>query len=234
LIGQQGIPWEIVGYLREAGFYEVALINNIPPHATLVSALVERWRPETHTFHLPVGECTITLEDVAVLLGLKVDGEPVIGRTSYTTDQWKDVIYALLGKRPTTTDITGNRLRMGWLNENFNDINAGEGHQWFLQYTRAYILRLIGGLLLCDLSGNKVSLRYLLLLQDLSESGKLSWGSAVLGYLYRQLCLATDHDKKDIGGCTTLLQLWAWVRIRGLSPDEAGHPIAAGKPLGAR
>ncbi|KAL6321966.1 hypothetical protein AAG906_035881 [Vitis piasezkii] len=33
--------------------------------------LVERWRSETHTFHLPVGEMTITLQDVAVILGLR-------------------------------------------------------------------------------------------------------------------------------------------------------------------
>ena len=40
----------------------------------LVSALVDCWRPETHTFHLPVGEMTPTLQDVSMLLGLRIAG----------------------------------------------------------------------------------------------------------------------------------------------------------------
>ncbi|MBA0614794.1 hypothetical protein Godav_015037, partial [Gossypium davidsonii] len=36
----------------------------------LISALIKWWRPETHTFHLPCRECTITLEDVNLQLGL--------------------------------------------------------------------------------------------------------------------------------------------------------------------
>ncbi|RYQ84069.1 hypothetical protein Ahy_B10g102963 [Arachis hypogaea] len=39
----------------------------------LISTLMERWRPESHTFHLPCGELTITLHDVAYQLGLSVN-----------------------------------------------------------------------------------------------------------------------------------------------------------------
>ncbi|MBA0635080.1 hypothetical protein Godav_024585, partial [Gossypium davidsonii] len=46
----------------------------------LISALIERWRPETYTFHLLCGECTITLEDVQLQLRLLVDKSEVRSR----------------------------------------------------------------------------------------------------------------------------------------------------------
>ncbi|KAH1063834.1 hypothetical protein J1N35_028821, partial [Gossypium stocksii] len=45
----------------------------------LIFTLVERWHPETHTFHLPYGECTIILEDVVLQLGLPIDGSTIMG-----------------------------------------------------------------------------------------------------------------------------------------------------------
>ena len=44
---------------------------------SLLAALLDRWHPETHTFHLPVGEMTTTLQDVAKLLGLPCAGRAV-------------------------------------------------------------------------------------------------------------------------------------------------------------
>ncbi|XP_057732866.1 protein MAIN-LIKE 2-like isoform X2 [Arachis stenosperma] len=66
-------------YLRRAGFYYASLIKRFEYDNPMISTLVERWRPETHTFHLPWGECTITLEDVAMQVGLPIDSEPVNG-----------------------------------------------------------------------------------------------------------------------------------------------------------
>jgi len=43
---------------------------------------VERWRSDTHTFHFPLGETIVTLEDVELILGLPVDGEAVTGITT--------------------------------------------------------------------------------------------------------------------------------------------------------
>lgn len=46
----------------------------------LVNALQERWRPETYTFILPWGECTVTLNDIALLTRLHTDGHLVVRR----------------------------------------------------------------------------------------------------------------------------------------------------------
>ena len=49
-----------------------------------------RWRPETHTFHLPCGEMTITMQDVKAIFDLWLGGLPVIGRVH--NDHWRDLV----------------------------------------------------------------------------------------------------------------------------------------------
>ncbi|XP_057432214.1 protein MAIN-LIKE 2-like [Lotus japonicus] len=52
------------------------LTYNLPSvDKTMMSAFVERWQPETSSFHMPFGEMTITLDDVSSLLHIPVAGK---------------------------------------------------------------------------------------------------------------------------------------------------------------
>jgi len=59
----------------------------------LISIFVERWHKETSSFHLPVGDVNITLDDVALLLHL-----PIIGTFhSFEALHVDEVVFLLVG-----------------------------------------------------------------------------------------------------------------------------------------
>ncbi|CAN1347932.1 Protein MAIN-LIKE 2, partial [Linum perenne] len=71
-----------------SGFGHLRKIPAISLDNPLISALVERWRKETNTFHFTIGEMTVTLQDVALLLGLAIDGAYLlylVGSTIFST-----------------------------------------------------------------------------------------------------------------------------------------------------
>lgn len=72
---------KLKGTFVKPNFYDVALVGTLKLDKVLISAMVERWRRETHTFHMSFGECTITLLDVSIHLGLLIDGLHVTGVT---------------------------------------------------------------------------------------------------------------------------------------------------------
>ena len=65
--------------LQRLGLWHVSQLSDVVADVALISALVERWRPETHTFHLPIGEITVSFQDVSCLWGLPIVGEAVTG-----------------------------------------------------------------------------------------------------------------------------------------------------------
>jgi len=182
----------------------------------IITALVERWRSETHTFHFRTGECTVTLEDVYMLLGLPVGGSAVTGPPNCPLD----VCAHLLGISPPPDKTDGFSLSLTWLkdnivDENFNDQSPPDVK---IQHTRRYILYLIGGFLFPNKSGLFVHNSWVFLLRDFNETRLYSWGSAVLAYLYRGLCEASHPKIKAITGCHFLLQVWGYCRLSHIAP----------------
>ncbi|XP_040952809.1 protein MAINTENANCE OF MERISTEMS-like [Gossypium hirsutum] len=200
-----------MSYLELAGFGSVAQIRYIVLRFDLLSALVERWRPETHTFNFPCGECTVTLEDVALQLGLPIDGSPVTGLSAFTDPD--ALCYQLLGDSPGDGESYFSGVSFTWLKAKHGQLSATATEGELMCAARAYIMHIIRGEMMPDASNDKVHLMYLPLLADLSSVSSYSWGSAVLAVLYRELCRATDPKVRDIGGCLSLLQSWALYRM---------------------
>ncbi|XP_020272715.1 serine/threonine-protein phosphatase 7 long form homolog [Asparagus officinalis] len=64
----------VLELIAQAGFRECSTVRYIRLDWPLITTLIERWRPETNIFHMHIGEYTITLQDVAVILRLRIDG----------------------------------------------------------------------------------------------------------------------------------------------------------------
>ncbi|RYQ90871.1 hypothetical protein Ahy_B09g096833 [Arachis hypogaea] len=98
-------------------FYHASQIGIVQCQKALVNALVERWHPDTHTFHLPVGECAVTLEDVALILGLPTDGLPVTGMTISSFETLEAECLHQFGVAPRKSDCRGSYIKLTWLRD---------------------------------------------------------------------------------------------------------------------
>ncbi|XP_070003647.1 serine/threonine-protein phosphatase 7 long form homolog [Nicotiana sylvestris] len=113
-IGEHPFHAGVVARLQATGFYTIFELGRMQVDWSLITAFVKRWRPETHTFHLPTGEATITLEDVQVLYGLCIDGRAVALPQyirSMTRAQFLDMMMHFTGYRPQG-DAGGSRVAL--------------------------------------------------------------------------------------------------------------------------
>ncbi|KAL0338836.1 UNVERIFIED_CONTAM: Serine/threonine-protein phosphatase 7 long form [Sesamum angustifolium] len=229
---EQDLPIRVQQILHKIGFYGVYRCGRIQYDCHLITALVERWRSETHTFHFRVGEATITLQDVQVIWGLPIDGEPVSGTDlERTSVQWQEYCMQYIGFAPEEGALKGSRLQVKAIIEHISHVHITPDtpHLTVVQYARAVALLLLGGTMCPDSSGNLVSLLYLAKLEDIVAARNYSWGSAVLAFLYRELCNASEKGKAAIGGALQLVQIWAWSRIIPLCPGLGAPRVHMGQ-----
>ncbi|KAL0368776.1 UNVERIFIED_CONTAM: protein MAINTENANCE OF MERISTEMS [Sesamum calycinum] len=135
-----------------------------------------------------------------------------------------------IGFAPEEGALKGSRLQVKAIIHHISrvHITPDTPHLTVVQYARAVALLLLGGTMCPDSSGNLVSLLYLAKLEDIVAAQNYSWGSAVLAFLYRELCNASEKGKAAIGGALQLVQIWAWSRIIPLCPGLGAPRVHMG------
>ncbi|KAL5193490.1 Protein MAIN-LIKE 1 [Glycine soja] len=190
----------------------------------LLSAFVERWHRETSSFHLPVGELTITLDDVSSLIHLPVIGDLHAFQSLHVDDAVQmlvDLLMSLLGLRQSSVaDRT----------------YACNG---YVIYINADAKQVIGQLRLTHIfftywvankSATNVHVVYLEALRDLSMTERYAWGVAALVHMYDQLNDASMSHSRQLGGYITLLQCWIYKHFPSVAESTADQDYDEASP----
>ena len=141
----------------------------ITTNPRLISAFVERWHRETSTFHLPVRNLTITLDDVVSLLHLPITGALYTFKLLVTSDA-----VVLLTKllevspeeaRAETCQVSGPHVQLSWLREVYQ--SRWRARRWVVA-AHTYLLHLVGCTLFANKSATHVHVVHLEAFRDLA------------------------------------------------------------------
>uniref|UniRef100_A0A494G9G1 Aminotransferase-like plant mobile domain-containing protein n=1 Tax=Solanum lycopersicum TaxID=4081 RepID=A0A494G9G1_SOLLC len=172
LVNEHPIHPRVLDVIKLSRLYGVYRSHRPVINRSLITALVERWRPETHTFHFRTGESTITLQDVEILYGLPVKGNAVVGyEPQRSVVDWQNICQRLLGFSPQPQDFEHSILKVSALNAHLRlqprlpDLATQD---MVNEKARCYMFWIIAGLLLADTSGGLLKLMYLPMLEDIT------------------------------------------------------------------
>ncbi|KAE8783743.1 serine/threonine-protein phosphatase 7 [Hordeum vulgare] len=219
----------------------IQLVSRSTPNlnAATITALIDLWRPETHSFHLRTGEMTVTLQDVFMITGLSIEGKPLCMSTD--SEGWRHQMDALIGMSPLEPEVEHggkkDRVPAGasftWIPANFAHCPEDANDEVIQTYACVYMWYVISRTIFVGSTGKNASWMWLKALTVFDN--KFSWGSASLAYLYRQLDDACRRATKDggVGGCMLLLLVWSWKRLPVGRPkavtwktwDDHGNPV---------
>jgi len=169
----------------------------------LVCAMVERWHQETNNFHLPVGEMTITLDDVTCLLGIHVVGR-IIQEDDLDHDHGVELMvnHLLFPVEETVEQVSNNsgafatyttlKERYEHMLNRCNHLLGEDLSEEELSHIRpacvkAFLLLLLGYTLFAGKNSKTINLLWMLAIRYLANIGTWSWGAMGLAFLYEQL-----------------------------------------------
>ena len=137
----------------------------------LISGFAKRWHKETSSFHLSVGEVTITLDDVVSLLHLPITSA-FHAFDALDVDQVMDLLVELLEVRTQEArdeafQCRGTYVRLAWLRDFY--LSKCDVRQWTI-VARAYLLHLVGCTLFANKSATHVHVLFLDAFRDLIQT----------------------------------------------------------------
>ena len=157
-----------VPLLRDTGLLPIARLLDLDHafqfDAPLLSALVDHWRPETHTFHFRWGEMTVTLQDVAMLTGLPLRGHAVVPPPR--RPDWKVRMAERFGD-PIPQNMSG--VPHSWLRR-YMVCPVDATQQVIRTHFLAYLLFLFGWVLFPTTQGDWVHPSYIHLAEALADA----------------------------------------------------------------
>ncbi|MQL73233.1 hypothetical protein Taro_005574 [Colocasia esculenta] len=214
------------------GFGPFLRLDELTLDVALIQALKEWWDPECHAFLLPWGHMVPTLEDVARITGMMVDGQAVTGVT-YTC--YQEMVERLLGLEVTrgrsslvrrvrlqaSLGVADARHQTGEGQANYMGRLTADARAALVEEEgaaadrdlRRFLILVIGKLIL-GTRGDPVSCRCLPLLEDLTQVGSHAWGAALLAHLFDSL--GTSGRETGVVGFFPFLQVWAYYYLPSL------------------
>ncbi|KAL4299698.1 hypothetical protein AHAS_Ahas17G0126900 [Arachis hypogaea] len=156
------------------GFQHVSRVGEMRGRFALLSALVERWKPKTHTFHLLVGEVTVTLEDMAYILGLSINWAPVTGRSESSHQFLVENCIACFSREPGPQDHVLGKVNLACVRRCI-DTEPCDTQESVERYIRAHILCVLGTVVLPDKSTTSLNSKFLPLFRNFHRISGYSW-----------------------------------------------------------
>ncbi|XP_058788194.1 uncharacterized protein LOC131662427 [Vicia villosa] len=211
-----------------AGIYEpiMSTKSRIMKNQDLLYGVVEKWCCETNTFVFPFGEATITLEDVMVLGGYSLFGDPVF--TSLQDQEMKEIEKKLVDIERLERSKKGMAPSTSMWMDIFIDKSSEIEHEAFLVtwlsifvFPHKYYV---------------VKTCLFPIAVHLARGNTIALAPAVLASLYKDLSLFKEtivgFKKCSVGGDRSpmvwevnlqspfyLVQVWVWERFKNLQPQ---------------
>ena len=195
----------------------------------MVRALCERWHTETGSFHLHVGEMTITLDDVYNLLHIPIQGRildhdevmnrdcgidlmtrllgmsDVAARVEVKTESVGHISYSTLKRVYEAQLIEARRLENPQTMEDMQERGRRRQDEAVVCEEFSFISRRLCAV--TNKTNRHVDLIYLDCMADLQAIGKWPSGGMTLAYLYDYLDYSVRLNNRTMTGCTTLLMV---------------------------